>query len=225
VKQSTSEFEDVQAAGSGGTLVSTGPKLSDLGLFMKKFFKKGLTISSIVPSSPALVNMVVGNVDFSRPATIVEVGAGTGAITELIAERLRPHHRFVACENDADFCRVLHRRFPGIPLIPGDVGDIAGPLASMGIKKVDYVLSGLPTPNLPKRSLMRMMNWLRDSLSENGLFVQITEVPYYFQRFYDRFFENVEFQMVLMNIPPGGVYRCSHPRRRIDTPNISACAI
>lgn len=195
-------------------IAADGHRLSDLSLFMRKFLRKGLTISSLVPSSPALVEMVVNNVDFSQPSTIVELGAGTGAITELIVERLRPHNRFVSCENDADFCRVLRRRFQGMALIHGDVGEIATPLAEMGIHKVDYILSGLPTPNLPRRSLMKMMNWIRESLNPGGLFVQITEIPYYYKRFYDRLFESVEFQMVLLNIPPGGVYRCAKPRVR-----------
>jgi hypothetical protein len=31
--------------------------------------------------------------------------------------------------------------------------------------------------------------------------------------FYRRLFEQLEFRMVWLNAPPGGVYRCAHPRK------------
>lgn len=189
-------------------------RLSDLGLFFNKFLAKGRQISSAVPSSPAMVAGVLDCVDFSRPGTIVELGAGTGPVTSQIAEQLRPHHRFVAVENDADFCDVLRRRFPDVTLLQADATALEAPLANMGIHKVDYVLSGLPTPALPPRALVRLMRWLRRCLSPEGCFVQITVVPAVYKSFYKRLFKQVDYRMVWLNVPPGGVYCCAQPRNR-----------
>lgn len=199
-------------------LVSSGlsertSKASDFSLFFSKFLAKGRQISSAVPSSPAMVAGVLEHVDFNRPGTIVELGAGTGPVTEQIVEQLRPHHRFVAVENDRDFCDVLRRRFPDVSLLQADATRICEPLAKMGIHKVDYVLSGLPTPALPRRSLLAMMHWLHDALSPDGVFIQITVAPMLYRGFYSRLFDEVDYRMVWLNVPPGGVYRCARPRR------------
>jgi len=189
---------------------------SDFALFFQKFLSKGLAISSAVPSSRSLVEAVLGHVDFTRPSTIIELGAGTGPITSEILDLLRPHHRFVAVEKDPDFCEVLRRRFPGTPLIQGDASQLSEPLARMGIHEVDYVLSGLPTPNLPTRSQVQLWRWLGRALRPSGVFVQITNAPLVYRRFYERLFRSVEYQMVWMNVPPGGVYRCAGPRRHLS---------
>lgn len=194
-------------------LASQATRLADRGLFLKKFLVKGRQISSAVPSSRALVAGMLRPVDFGRPATIIELGAGIGPVTEVILPRLRPFHRFVAVENDPDFCDVLRRRFPRLDLLEGDAGKIAGPLAARGIHKVDYVLSGLPTPNLPRTALAGLWRWLRHALGADGLFVQITVAPLVYRAFYDRLFHQVDYRMVWRNMPPGGVYVCSRPRR------------
>jgi phospholipid N-methyltransferase len=197
------------------TFAERRAKLADFGLFFKKFLAKGRTISSAVPSSPSMVATILRDIDFSRPSTIVELGAGTGPVTEQIMEQLRPHHRFVAVENDRDFCEVLRRRFPETTLLQTDASRVAEPLAALGIHKVDYVISGLPTPNLPPRAQVRLWNWLRRSLTPGGLFIQITVAPLIYRGFYTRMFDTVSYRMVWLNVPPGGVYSCARPRRSL----------
>ncbi len=189
-----------------------GSNLSDRALFLRKFLAKGRVISSAVPSSRAMVEGVLRNVDFSKPATIVELGAGIGPLTGQVLERINSHHRFVAVENDEDFCDVLRRRFPDANILQADVARMREPLAGLGIGKVDYVLSGLPTPSLPMRSMARLFDWLREALAPDGLFLQITVAPLIYRKFYERLFRSVEYRMVWWNLPPGGVYRCASPR-------------
>ena len=86
-----------------------------------------------------------------------------------------------------------------------------------GIHKVDYVVSGLPTPNLPRRASARLWSWLREALNPGGAFLQITVAPLLYRPFYDRLFENVEYRMVWWNMPPGGVYICRNPRASIGS--------
>jgi phospholipid N-methyltransferase len=197
------------------TLSGRSHKLSDRGLFLKKFLQKGRTISSAVPSSKVLVESMLRHIDFSRPSTIVELGAGTGPVTELVLDRLRPHNRFVAVENDPDFCEVMRRRFPEVTLLQMDATRLLEPMARLGIDKVDYILSGLPAPNLPARGTVRLWRWLRHVMPQDGRFIQMTVAPLVYRAFYDRLFESVSYRMVWWNVPPGGVYCCSRPRARL----------
>lgn len=194
---------------------SDASKISDVGLFFRKFLSKGLTISSAVPSGRALVSGVLDNIDFNRPATFVELGAGTGALTGPILSNLRAHHRFIAVENDPEFCDVLRRRFPGLHLLQGDATQVDVPLRKFGFNKVDYVISGLPTPNLPRRGFVRLWKWLREALAPDGIFIQITVAPMMYRTFYDRMFHSVDYKMAWVNLPPGGVYRCAAPRNHL----------
>lgn len=203
---------------AASTLSERRAKAADFGLFFRKFLAKGRTISSAVPSSPSLVAGVLRPIDWSKPATIVELGAGTGPVTQEILENMRPHHRFVAVENDGDFCEVLRRRFPEANLLQCDATRVREPLAKLGIHKVDYVLSGLPTPSLPKRAAVRLWQWLREAMTPNGMFIQITVAPVLFKGFYHRLFDSVNYRMVWMNVPPGGVYYCSRPRPHLSRP-------
>ncbi len=190
-------------------------RLADRGLFFKKFLLKGRGISAPMPSGRALVAGLLREVDFTRPATIIELGAGTGPVTEAVLERIRPHHRFLAVENDPDFCAVLRRRFPELTLLETDATRIAAPLQGMGVRQVDVVISGLPTPNLPHRAKLRLLRWLRSALAPDGLFVQLTIVPLLYRRFYQRLFESVEHRTIWFNLPPGGVYVCRRPRAHV----------
>lgn len=197
-------------------LLGEAERISDRVLFFRKFLAKGRVISAAMPSSRQLVSGLLRHIDFDHPGTIVELGAGTGPVTEQIVERLRPFHRFVAVENDPEFCDVLRRRFPATTLLQADATKVAEPLASMGLHKVDYVVSGLPTPNLPPRAAVRLWRWLSRSLAPDGLFVQITIAPLVYRAFYTRLFNSVEYHMVWRNMPPGGVYRCSRPRAHLS---------
>jgi 16S rRNA (adenine1518-N6/adenine1519-N6)-dimethyltransferase len=64
--------------------------------------------------------------------TVVEIGPGQGALTELLVERL-PRGRLVAVEIDRDLVPVLRKRYAGhenVEIVEGDVLDIS--LASLG---------------------------------------------------------------------------------------------
>src|SRR5436305_1175983 len=137
--------------------------MSDFSLFLGKFLRHGTAIASLAPSSPWLSRATVRNVDWARARVVVELGAGTGPITRVIAERARPGCKVVVLERDPDFARLLRERFPvrdDFEIIEGDVRDLAGMLSDRGIGRVDHVISGLPVPSFPKdlqRDLFRVV--------------------------------------------------------------------
>ena len=202
-------------------LVPQESKFSDTLLFTKKLLAKGRAIAAVSPSGAIISRMMARQVDFSQPGVIVELGAGTGAITRAIIEQLQPHHRFIAVEIDSDFVDILRQRFPQYTVLKGDATNLAGPLHHLGVKQVKYIFSGLATPSLPVRGQERLHHWMRQMLDPNGTFVQITFVPLHsprrhlFQRYYSRLFHSVRFTPVWRNVPPGGVFTCRGIRERI----------
>jgi phosphatidylethanolamine/phosphatidyl-N-methylethanolamine N-methyltransferase len=185
--------------------------MSDFSLFLGKFLKHGTAIASLAPSSPWLSRATVRNVDWQRAGVLVELGAGTGPITRVIAEKARPDCKVIVLERDADFARILRerfQRFPNFDVIEGDVRDLAAILADRGIGQVDTVISGLPVPSFPKDLQRELFRAVKAILAPGGTYNQITELPWVYWRFYRRFFDDVRFCFEPRNFPPAGAYFC-----------------
>lgn len=59
-------------------------------------------------------------VDPAKPGLVLELGPGTGVVTEaLIARGIAPE-RLVSVEYDSRFCDMLRRRFPAVTVVEGD---------------------------------------------------------------------------------------------------------
>jgi phospholipid N-methyltransferase len=213
------ESRNVQVADA--RLAPQESRLADTLLFTRKLLVKGRQIAAINPSGAAISRTMARQVDFSQPGVIVELGAGTGAITKAIIENLQPHHRLILVEIDPDFVEILRQRFPQYTVIKGDATRMAEPLANLGVKQVKYVFSGLATPSLPVRGQERLHHWMRQMLDPGATFAQITFIPQHapwrhvYQRYYARLFHEVHFTPVWRNVPPGGVFCCRHIRDRI----------
>src|SRR5215467_11649520 len=105
--------------------------MNDHALFLGKFLTqltRGNPIASIAPSSRWLSRTTVRNIAWDRVETLIELGAGTGPITRVLAERTRPQCRVVVVERDHDFARLLRQRFgslPNLEIVEGDARDLA----------------------------------------------------------------------------------------------------
>jgi phosphatidylethanolamine/phosphatidyl-N-methylethanolamine N-methyltransferase len=189
--------------------------MNDFALFLGKFLRHGTTIASVAPSSRFLSRTTVGNIDWERANTVVELGAGTGPITRVIAERARPDCRVVVVERDPDFAGLLRDRFgrfTNFDIVEGSVQDLDAILGARGITAADYVVSGLPVPSFPRSLQCDLFRAVGAVLRPEGTYNQITEIPWVYWRFYRRFFRDVHFAFEPRNLPPAGAYFCKGVR-------------
>jgi phosphatidylethanolamine/phosphatidyl-N-methylethanolamine N-methyltransferase len=180
-------------------------------LFLGKFLRHGTAIASLAPSSPWLSRATVRNVDWERAKVLIELGAGTGPITQELVNRVRDDCKLIVLERDPDFVRVLRDRFdprPNLEIIEGDVRDLSSMLKDRGIDRVDNVISGLPVPSFPKDLQRELFRNVSKILDPTGTYHQITELPWVYLRFYRSFFDEVRFAFEPRNIPPAGAYFC-----------------
>ena len=185
--------------------------MNDFFLFFGKFLKHGTKIASLAPSSPWLSRATVSNVDWARARVLVELGAGTGPITRVLAEKAHPDCRVIALERDPDFARILRERFAGqanLEVVEADVRDLATLLAERGIDSADYIISGLPVPSFPKDLQRDLFRVVKRVLAPGGSYNQITELPWVYQGLYRTFFDEVRFAFEPRNFPPAGAYFC-----------------
>ncbi len=180
-------------------------------LFLRKFLQQGVRVASVAPSSRPLAAAICRHVDRSRPQTIIELGAGTGPVTAEVCRRMHPNTRLLAIEIDPDLARCAQQSCPRAQVLCADVSNLPAVLAEHGITQIDLLLNGLPTPSLP-RPINQVVLETFDKLAPQGWFSQLTVMPYIYMPMYRRLFERVHFDLVVRNVPPGGVYHCQHLR-------------
>jgi phospholipid N-methyltransferase len=122
--------------------------------FFAQFRQQYTTTGSILPSSRALGRALTRPMRRARPPRrILEVGPGTGAVTAVIVEQLRPGDRLDIVEINATFVDVIQARFmeePAFQRKRHQANVIHAPLQEVpGEGVYDFMISGLPLNNFP----------------------------------------------------------------------------
>ena len=190
---------------------SAAPKGPDWWLMMRAFLTQGKRVASFAPSSRFMARKILDGIDWDKAGSIVELGAGTGPITAEMVKKANPKTRLVVIELDPILCGRLRDRFrdtPNVEVILGDASKFGELLAERGIPKVDHVLSGLPLPSFPAAARDAILATAARTIADGGTFRQLTVMPLIYYRMYCRYFNDVRFRFVPLNVPPGGVYVC-----------------
>jgi phosphatidylethanolamine/phosphatidyl-N-methylethanolamine N-methyltransferase len=141
------------------------------GVFFRSWLEDPFRVASITPSSRWLAQLMATGI---TPASrVVELGAGTGTLTEAIVELgVRPEDLFLV-EQHAAFCDVLRKRFPGSNVLQADAAALEDTLSALR-GMVDYVISGLPLVWFPRDTKRRILSGAFALLREGGCYHQFT---------------------------------------------------
>ena len=88
--------------------------------FLKNWLDKPLVTGAVAPSSPALARLMASYADPAVAGRVVELGPGTGVVTQALLDRGFAAERIAAIEYNPDFCTLLRQRFPGVHFAHGD---------------------------------------------------------------------------------------------------------
>src|SRR5215469_17890762 len=95
-------------------------RLDDEVRFIRTWIEKPLSIGAVTPSSRVLARAMAAYVDPRVDGPIIELGPGTGPVTEaLVAQGIDPA-RLILLEFDPHFCRLLRERYPAATVVQGD---------------------------------------------------------------------------------------------------------
>jgi phospholipid N-methyltransferase len=177
--------------------------------------------AAIAPSSRFLVEAMVRPIPVERARTIVELGPGTGVMTEELLAQLPYDSKLLAFEINPRFVRYLRSNFPDprLEVIPcgAELADVE--LERRGVTKVDAVVSSLGLSLLPDAVVSQMFDGLIPFLAEDCVFTQfqyITRMRLQDGRaeYFDvgdvmrQYFPIVRRRMIVRNLPPAFVYDC-----------------
>lgn len=148
-------------------------KFLDSLKFIRNFVKSPQNTGTLCPSSKFLGRKMAYHVKDNFNDVVVELGAGTGAIThELLIAGMNPK-KLYCIEFDQTLCNTLKQRFPQCNIINGSAENI---LEIIGDDKINLkaVVSSLPLLSLPKELVDKILTNVQIALPTNGKFVQFT---------------------------------------------------
>lgn len=211
--------------------------LAEYGTFFREFRRHFRDTGSVLPSGLFLAKALTTELRKTRlPARILEVGPGTGAVTQQILRSMQGGDRLDAVELNGHFVALLQRRFDRdadfrsrrqqVRLIHSAVEDLPGE----GV--YDFIISGLPLNNFPVK-LVRSIFQVYDRLLKPGgtlsyfeyVLIRQLKTPFVDRqerrrlfrigRVVGRYVHNYEVhrERILMNVPPATVrHLCLKPQ-------------
>jgi phosphatidylethanolamine/phosphatidyl-N-methylethanolamine N-methyltransferase len=151
-----------------------GIRLDDEVRFIRSWLEKPLSTGAVTPSGRVLARTMARYVDPATVGPVVELGPGTGPVTEaLIAEGIAPE-RLVLVEFNPAFCQLLRSRFPSATVLQGDAYGVRRLLAGLLQQPAAAIVSGLPLVTKPIRMRLRLLRDALELLRPGAPFVQFT---------------------------------------------------
>jgi len=191
-----------------------GIRLDDEVRFIRSWFERPLSTGAVTPSGKILARAMARYVDAKAIGPVVELGPGTGPVTDALVEAGVSPARLVLVESNPAFCRILRARYPEATLVQGDAYSMRRMLETLLLEPAAAVVSGLPLITKPIALRLRLIRDAFDLMVPGGPFVQFTysvasPLPKRLGGF------SVEAsERIWMNIPPARVwiYRRSNVR-------------
>ena len=143
-------------------------------LFFKRVLANPVRVGYIVPSSPFLTLKTARFIDFSEPATVVELGPGEGCHSRRIARKLHPDSRLILIELDHHFAEHLKKQFahdPRVTVVQGDALHLAETLKLHGIGEPDYIVSGIPFTIMARELREQLLASIARSMGPRSRFI------------------------------------------------------
>jgi phosphatidylethanolamine/phosphatidyl-N-methylethanolamine N-methyltransferase len=149
-------------------------RLDDEVRFIRSWIERPLTVGAVTPSGKLLARTMARYVDPNSTGPVVELGPGTGPVTEALVEAGVAPSRLVLVEFNQSFCRILRTRYPEATLVQGDAYSLRRLLEKLLVQPAAAVVSGLPLVTKPIRQRLRLIRDALDLMVPGAPFVQFT---------------------------------------------------
>jgi phosphatidylethanolamine/phosphatidyl-N-methylethanolamine N-methyltransferase len=140
--------------------------------FIRSWLDKPLTTGAVMPSGKMLARTMARYVDAKINGPVIELGPGTGAVTDALVEHGIDPARLVLVEFNPVFCRMLRSRFPAAVVVQGDAYALRRLLGNF--EKAAAIVSGLPLMTKPFKLRNRLIADAFDLMAPAAPFIQFT---------------------------------------------------
>lgn len=157
---------------------SHAASLLDRAFFLRAWLAAPLRTGAQFPSSRHLARAMAAAVDPTVPGRIIELGPGTGVVTEALIARGVDPGRLILLETNGEFCRLLQARHRDAWILPYDAYDAPRLLQGLDIGPVAAVVSSLP---LLTQRPQRRQRLLRASLRLGNCGMPFVQYTYFYR--------------------------------------------
>lgn len=148
-------------------------RLDDEVRFLRSWIEKPLHMGAVMPSGKVLARTMARYVETQSDAPVIELGPGTGAITDALIAQGVEQKRLVLVEFNPGFCALLRERYPQATIVQGDAYRLDKTLAAID-RPASAVVSGLPLVTKPMLARLRLIRDAFLKLAPGAPFVQFT---------------------------------------------------
>jgi phosphatidylethanolamine/phosphatidyl-N-methylethanolamine N-methyltransferase len=131
-------------------------------------------MGALFPSSKRLAYSLAQQISTNPPGLIVELGAGTGAITAALINQKNLFHQLIVIERSAKLSNHLTQRFPGLSIIEGDACHLHKLINQSTSSPIQTIVSSLPLRTLSPVIVKKIGNEINQVLIKGGLYIQYT---------------------------------------------------
>ena len=149
-------------------------RFEDEARFLRSWLERPLVVGSVTPSGKALARTMAAYVDPRLPGPVLELGPGTGPVTDALIRRGVAQDRLVLVEFSPQFCQLLKRRFPKATIIQGDAYDLAETLAGILTEPAAATVSSLPLFTKPMDQRLDLLEAAQSFMNSLAPFIQFT---------------------------------------------------
>ncbi|KQP96008.1 rRNA adenine N-6-methyltransferase family protein [Methylobacterium sp. Leaf117] len=187
--------------------------LEDEARFLRSWFERPLVTGAVTPSGKMLARTMASYVDPRVTGPVIELGPGTGPVTEALIRRGIEQERLVLVEYNPDFCKLLQKRFPRATIVRGDAYNIRETLGAMLSDKAAAMVSSLPLFTKPLEQRLDLLNAAHAMMHASAPFVQFTYavVPPIPARCDAGTYTASRSNRVWLNLPPARVWVYRRP--------------
>lgn len=181
-------------------------RFEDEARFLRSWIERPFVTGAVTPSSKMLARTMASYVDPRRPGPVVELGPGTGPVTDALIRRGVAQDRLVLVEYNPDFCLLLKRRFPKAAIVQGDAYDIQETLAGVLAEPAAAIVSSLPLFTKPLPVRLDLWDAAQDLMHPGAPFVQFTYAVVPPLPKNPRRYSTSASNRVWLNLPPARVW-------------------
>jgi phosphatidylethanolamine/phosphatidyl-N-methylethanolamine N-methyltransferase len=156
------------------TLIEAKVRRDDEVRFLRSWIEKPLHAGAVMPSGRLLARTMAQYVDVKSEGPVVELGPGTGAITNALIEHGIDQKRLVLVEYNPGFCALLRDRYPQAKVVQGDAYKLRDTLWNVLTVPASAVVSGLPLVTKPMLTRLKLIRDAFLALAPGAPFVQYT---------------------------------------------------
>lgn len=199
----------------GKILTRAAAALGEYSTFFSTALRNPRMVGAATPTSPAVAETVSQVVPSQGSPVVVELGPGTGSLSDAIHRRLPSHSRHIGIELSEELLTHLRTHKPWMESIYGDAGDLLALLDKLGVNQVDAVISSIPWSLLDAGSQEHILRQATEALSPHGTFTALTYLPAehnaggrHFRARLEETFDEVLTHTTWRNFPPILHYIC-----------------